>query len=73
MIKLSAVTHGINTDVRFLEYSAAKGNLTGSGNSYQLTTLGGSNAKNILTPGYYFLFALNEKGVPSVAKVVQVQ
>lgn len=72
MIKLSAVTHSINTDVRYLEYSVAKGNMTGSGTSYTLTTAGGNNARNILTPGYYFLFAVNDKGVPSVAKVVQV-
>lgn len=69
MIKLSAVTHGINTDLRFVEYSVARSNMTGSGSSYQLTT---TSNKNILTPGYYFLFALNDKGVPSVAKVVQV-
>jgi Domain of unknown function (DUF1929) len=68
MIKLSAVTHSINTDVRYVEYSAAKG-LSGSGNTYQITT---TSNKNVLTPGYYFLFALNDKGVPSVAKVVQV-
>jgi hypothetical protein len=70
MVKLSAVTHGINTDLRFLEYTNTKGNLTGSGNSYQLTTTANNN---VLTPGYYFLFALNDKGVPSVAKVIQVQ
>jgi hypothetical protein len=69
MIKLSAVTHGINTDLRFVEYSPAKGNMTGSGTSYQLTT---TSNKNVLTPGYYFLFAINDQGVPSVAKVVQV-
>jgi Domain of unknown function (DUF1929) len=69
MIKLSAVTHSMNTDVRYLEYSADKKNLSGSGNSYQLTTTGN---KNVLTPGYYFLFAINDKGVPSVATVVQV-
>lgn len=69
MIKLSAVTHGINTDLRFVEYSAAKSNMTGSDTSYQLTT---TSNKNVLTPGYYFLFAINDKGVPSVAKVVQV-
>jgi hypothetical protein len=69
MIKLSAVTHSINTDVRYLEYTPNKGNLSGSGNSYQLTTTGN---ENILTPGYYFLFAINDKGVPSVAEVIQI-
>jgi hypothetical protein len=69
MIKLSAVTHSINTDVRYLEYSSEKQNLTGSGTSYQLKL---TSNKNVLTPGYYFLFAINDKGVPSVAQVVQV-
>jgi hypothetical protein len=69
MIKLSAVTHSINTDVRYLEYSVKKGNLSGSGNTYQITLTGN---RNILTPGYYFLFAINDQGVPSEAKVVQV-
>ncbi len=73
MIKLSAVTHSMNTDVRYLEYSAEKQNMTGSSSNYTLTTVGGPNAKNILTPGYYFLFAVNNKGVPSVAKIIQVQ
>jgi hypothetical protein len=72
VVKLSSVTHGINTDLRYLEFSKAKNNLSGSGNSYQLTTTGGPNARNILTPGYYFLFAVNDKGVPSVAKTIQV-
>ncbi len=69
MIKLSAVTHNINTDVRYLEYSGEKNNLSGTGNDYQLTL---TSNKNVLTPGYYFLFALNDKGVPSEGLVVQV-
>jgi galactose oxidase len=69
MIKLSAVTHSINTDVRYLEYSAEKGNLSGTGSSYQIQL---TDNRNVLTPGYYFLFAMNNKGVPSEAKVVQV-
>jgi Domain of unknown function (DUF1929)/Fibronectin type III domain len=69
MIKLSAVTHSINTDVRYLEYSTEKDNLSGSGTSYQIKL---TSNRNVLTPGYYFLFALNDKGVPSVAQVVQV-
>ncbi len=76
MIKLSAVTHGINTDLRYLEYSDVKDSSKNlnqfeklSTNSYRLTT---TSDRDTLTPGYYFLFALNDKGVPSVAKVVQV-
>ncbi len=64
MIKLSAVTHSINTDVRFLEVT-----FTGSGTTYTLTT---DEKNTVLTPGYYFLFALNDNGVPSVAQIVQI-
>jgi hypothetical protein len=76
LIKLSAVTHGINTDLRYFEFSEARDAAEGrthfeqlSSTSYKLTT---TSNKNVLTPGYYFLFAINDKGVPSVAKVVQV-
>jgi hypothetical protein len=76
MIKLSAVTHGVNTDLRYLEYSEAKDSEKNrnqfeklSATSYRLTT---TSNRDILTPGYYFLFAISDKGVPSVAKVVQV-
>jgi hypothetical protein len=75
LIKLSAVTHGINTDLRYFEFSENKDEAEGrthfeqlSATSYKLTT---TSNKNVLTPGYYFLFAINDNGVPSVAKVVQ--
>jgi hypothetical protein len=64
LIKLSSVTHSINTDVRFLEVG-----FSGSDKSYTLTT---DEKNTVLTPGYYFLFAINDKGVPSVAQVVQI-
>jgi Domain of unknown function (DUF1929) len=76
MVKLSAVTHGINTDLRYVEYSESKDEDKNvnqfeklSANSYRLTT---TSNPDVLTPGYYFLFAINDKGVPSVAKVVQI-
>lgn len=66
MIKLSSVTHTVNTDLR-REIVSFRNN--GSGN-YRLT----SNAnRNVLTPGYYYLFAVNDQGVPSVAKIIQVR
>lgn len=65
MIKLSSVTHSINTDVRFLEVD-----FSGSDKTYTLTT---DDRNTVLTPGYYFLFAINDKGVPSIAQVVQIQ
>lgn len=66
MIKLSSVTHTVNTDLRrdFLDFRN-----NGNG-SYSLT----SNAsENIVVPGYYYLFAVNDQGVPSVASIIQIR
>lgn len=65
LIKLSAITHGVNTDLRYLSVPFVKG----EGGSYSLTSH--ENA-NVLTPGYYFLFAVDDKGVPSVSKTILV-
>ncbi len=65
MIKMSGITHNLNSDVRYLKVpftSPASG-------QYELSL---SNNPNVLTPGYWMLFALNSQGVPSVAKVMQV-
>lgn len=65
MIKMSATTHGVNTDLRYLNVSFQ---VAGTG-LYELT----SHANvNVLTPGYWMLFAVNSNGVPSLAKVVNV-
>ncbi len=65
LIKLSAVSHGINTDLRYLKVAFVKG----KGTTYSLTS---DENPNVLTPGYYFLFALDDKGVPSVSKTILV-
>ena len=66
MIKMSSTTHGLNTDVRFLNVPFTE-LPAGSGN-YELT----ANAlTTVLTPGYWMLFALDSNGVPSEAHVVQ--
>lgn len=65
LIKLSGITHNLNSDLRYLNIpftSPAAG-------QYQLSV--SSNA-NVLTPGYWMLFAVNGSGVPSVAKVIQI-
>ena len=66
MIKMSATTHGYNTDQRFLWVDAEN---TGAYN-YRLSP---SANVNVLTPGYWMLFALNDQGTPSSAHVVRVQ
>jgi YVTN family beta-propeller protein len=65
MIRLSSITHSVNTDLRFLEASFSE---TTPGN-YQITANANINA---LTPGYWMLFGLNSSGVHSVAKIFQV-
>ncbi len=65
LIKLSSITHGINTDLRYLSVPFVKG----EGSSYSLTS---NENNNVLTPGYYFLFAVDDRGVPSVSKTILV-
>ena len=65
LIKMSSTTHGMNSDVRnlnvpFTETSAGTYNLELHGNV------------NVLTPGYWMLFAVDPAGVPSIARVVRV-
>ncbi|MEM7799605.1 MAG: galactose oxidase-like domain-containing protein [Chloroflexota bacterium] len=65
IIKLSSTTHAVNTDLRFLELPST--NL--EGNDYQLDF---HSNPNVLTPGYWYLFAVDTNGVPSVAKTFKV-
>ena len=65
LVRMSAVTHGVNTDQRFLSVD-----FTNQGNNtYQLNS---PTNGNIAPPGQYMLFALNNRGVPSDAKIIQI-
>ena len=64
LIKMSGTTHHLNSDLRYLNVS-----FSGSGGQYQLQL---HSNNNVLTPGYWMLFAINGQGVPSVAKVLQL-
>ena len=64
MIKMSSTTHGVNSDVRFLDVGFSES----SPGEY---TLSANANPNVLTAGYWMLFALNASGVPSVAHVLQ--
>ena len=64
MIKMGSTTHGVNTDVRFLEVPFSE---TSPG-VYELTA---HSNRNVLTPGYWMLFGIDSNGVPSVAHVLQ--
>jgi hypothetical protein len=63
-IRLSSVTHAINTEQRFISLTFSQ---TSGGLNVQAPT-----NSNAATPGYYMLFLVNGSGVPSVAKIVQL-
>jgi len=66
MIRFSAVTHSTNSDLR---QDAL--NFTNLGNgSYAVQS---NSNRNVVTPGYYYLFAVNSNGVPSEASIIQIQ
>ncbi|MEM6640466.1 MAG: galactose oxidase-like domain-containing protein [Pseudomonadota bacterium] len=65
MVRLSATTHHMNTDQRYVPVaSQAIG-----GNRFNLTMNGNPN---VLLPGYYWLYAINANGTPSIGQTIQV-
>ncbi len=64
LVKDGAVTHAFNMDQRLVD-------LVSSAGSGALNVTGPPNG-NIAPPGYYMLFLINNAGVPSVAKFVQL-
>ena len=64
LVKTSSVTHGHNMDQRFLDLTFTR---TGSDVQVQAPTRAGD-----ATPGSYLLFVINDKGVPSEAKIVSL-
>lgn len=64
MVRYNSVTHSTNNEQRRFEVSAQDlGN-----NQYEISIPN----TNIAIPGYYMLFAINANGVPSVARVIQI-
>lgn len=65
LVRLSSTTHAVNNDQRRVPLkSTASG-----GNGYDLAIPGNPG---VVLPGYYMLFALDDRGVPSVARMIQV-
>lgn len=64
-VALSAPTHAFNENQRILSLSYSS-----SGNT--LTVTSPANA-NLAPPGHYMLFVIDDQGVPSVAKIVQIK
>lgn len=65
MVRLSSVTHSVNMNQRFNE-------LTFSHVGFGLRVNAPASG-NVCPPGHYMLFIINNAGVPSVAKIVQIQ
>jgi YVTN family beta-propeller protein len=65
MIRISAVTHSVNTDQRFLEASFTE-------TSPGVYRVNAHRNVNVLLPGYWMLFGLNSSGVHSVSRIFQV-
>ncbi len=66
LIKMSATTHAVNTDLRFLNVPFVES----AAGQYELSL---HNNINVLSPGYWMLFAVDDSGVPSEAAVLQVK
>ena len=64
LVRLGSATHTVDTDQRRIPLTPS-----GSGNSY---TVGIPSDPGVALPGYWFLFAMNSAGTPSVAKVIKV-
>jgi galactose oxidase len=65
LLALGSVTHGFNMGQRFVNLSFTQGTGTLSVPSSQLD-------RYKAPPGYYMLFILNNSGVPSIAKIIQL-
>jgi Domain of unknown function (DUF1929) len=63
-IRLSTVTHSTNMSQR-LNYLS----FTAGGTTLSVTA---PTSRNLAPPGHYMLFLVNQEGVPSVAKIVQI-
>ena len=63
LVRFGAITHGINLDQRRVPLSVAS-------QAGSVFTLSLPTNPHVLLPGYYFLFAMNAAGTPSVAETV---
>jgi galactose oxidase len=66
LIRMSAVTHGVNNDQRRIPLTPT----TVNGTTYTLQL---PSDKGVLLPGNYMLFALDANGTPSVAKIMNIR
>jgi len=67
LMRSSVVTHTVNNDQRRVPISIAS---TSSPTSYVLNI---PSDAGVALPGYYMLFALDGRGVPSVSASIKIQ
>lgn len=65
-IRLGSTTHTLNTNQRINHLSVQQ--IPGSAG----VSIVAPESRNLTPPGHYMLFLINSKGVPSIAKVVQI-
>lgn len=72
LVRAGAATHTFNNETRFFELPILPkvGAVTGVGTNL-VSVLTPLNA-NVAPPGYYMVFAWDDKGVPSVSKIIEI-
>lgn len=64
LLRFGTATHTVDTDQRRIPLTPS-----GSGTTYTVTI---PSEPGVALPGYWFLFALNSAGTPSVAKIIKI-
>jgi hypothetical protein len=64
LVRLSSVTHAFNMEQRFCQLAFTK-----QGNRLEATAPANGN---ICPPGFYLLFILNDSGIPSIGKIINI-
>ncbi len=64
LVRTGSVTHGVSADQRFLELQFQQGR--------DMLFVQAPNRATDAPPGYYLLFVIDERGVPSVGRIVRI-
>ena len=65
LVRMASATHSVNTDQRRIPLS-----FTGTAGNYQLAI---PADRGTVLPGNYMLFALDDGGVPSMARTINIR
>jgi hypothetical protein len=69
LIRLGSVTHAFNMDQRLVQLNFT---LSSSTQTSKTFTVQMPTKQAVVPPGYYMLFALDNKKVPSIGKIISV-